>query len=211
MKVDSDIVIYWPQYAEEFYQPMDKIEVPEIPEDDSFKIAFTGNIGTAQGLDILPKAAQLLVDCNVKFVIIGDGRYQEKLKKEIKERGVKEKFILIHRQNANKIPEFLSNCNAAFLSFKNEELWAMTIPAKLQSYMACGMPIIASADGETKQIIEEANCGICCEIGNVEQLAEAIKKLMNFDLTELCENSRAFAQKYFSKRRLMDIMDRYYK
>ena len=210
VKVSSDKVIYWPQYAEEFYKPMDKIEVPEIPEDDSFKIAFTGNIGTAQGLDILPKVAQLLVDCNVKFIIIGDGRYQEAFKKEIKERGVKEKFILIPRQNADKIPEFLSNCDAAFLSFKNEELWAMTIPAKLQSYMACGMPIIASADGETRRIIEESKCGICCEIGNVKQLANEISNLLNIDVTEMRKNSIEYFKKHFAKKQLMDMMDEYY-
>ena len=50
----------------------------------------------------------------------------------------------------------------------------MTIPAKMQSYMACGMPILGSAIGETKKIIEESNCGICAEIGNAKQLKQAI-------------------------------------
>jgi glycosyltransferase involved in cell wall biosynthesis len=60
VKKNKDKVKYLPQYAEEFYKPVKRKPVPEIPDDDSFKIIFTGNIGKAQGLDILPKAAKLL-------------------------------------------------------------------------------------------------------------------------------------------------------
>lgn len=77
VKVDRKKVHYWPQYAEEFYKPCEKKAVVEIPDDDSFKVIFTGNIGTAQGLDILPKTAELLKNENVKFVMVGDGRYLE--------------------------------------------------------------------------------------------------------------------------------------
>ena len=51
---DKNKVSYWPQYAEEFYCPVEKKYTPEIPDDEMFKIIFTGNIGQAQGLEILP-------------------------------------------------------------------------------------------------------------------------------------------------------------
>ncbi len=57
---------------------------------------------------------------------------------------------------AENIPELLAACDAAFLSFQDAELWTMIIPAKLQSYMACGMPVIVSAACETERIIDEA-------------------------------------------------------
>ena len=164
--VNREKVHYWPQYAEEFYKPIDKSIAKEvaaaygIPNDDSFKIIFTGNVGTAQGIDILPQTAELLKNENIKFVIIGDGRYLEKLVSDIKSRQLEKMFIFVARQPAEKIPVLLSACDVAFISFADDELWKMTIPAKLQSYMACGMPIIAVADGETKRIIEEATpCG----------------------------------------------------
>ena len=149
VKVSREKVHYWPQYAEEFYQPCDKRKVEEIPEDDSFKVIFTGNIGTAQGLQILPATAELLKDENVKFVMVGDGRYLDEFNAEVSRRNVQSKFVMIPRQPAEKIPVLLRACDAAFLSFQDAELWTMTIPAKLQSYMACGMPIIAAAQGET--------------------------------------------------------------
>lgn len=210
VKVDSNKVHYWPQYAEEFYKPMEKASVPEIPEDGSFKIAFTGNIGTAQGLDILPKTAELLRDENVKFVIVGDGRYQAEFENEIRNRSVQNKFIMIPRQPAERIPELLSACDVAFLSFKDDPLWTKTIPAKLQSYMACGMSVIASAEGETRRIIEEAECGICCGIGKAEELTKGIKSLMQTNLMTMRENSRSYCENHFNKKKLMDQMDEYF-
>jgi len=208
--VDRNKVHYWPQYAEEFYQPCEKKEIPEIPDDSSFKVIFTGNVGTAQGLDILPKTAKLLKNEDVKFVIVGDGRYLSTLEKEINDNGVNGKFVLIPRQPAQRIPELLCACGTAFISFQDDPLWTMTIPAKLQSYMACGMPIIAAAQGETRRIIEEADCGMCCNIGDTNALADLIRTMKSVDLSELGLNSRKYCEEHFNKNNLMDEMNNYF-
>lgn len=210
VKVPKEKVHYWPQYAEEFYQPCERKAVREIPDDGSFKIIFTGNIGTAQGLQILPQTAELLKNENVKFVMVGDGRYLDEFNREVKERAVEDKFIMVPRQPAERIPELLAACDAAFLSFQDAPLWTMTIPAKLQSYMACGMPVIASAQGETKRVIQEAGCGVCAKIGNAEAIKEAIVQIMNVeDIAEMGTRSREYFEQHFSKRMLMDLMDEY--
>ena len=164
---DKDKVLFWPQYAEDTYKPVENPNPPEIPKDGRFKIIFTGNVGFAQGLDILPKVARMVGD-NICFVVVGDGRYKERLIEEASD--VKNKFIFISRQPAERIPELLCACDIAFLSFMDNPLFEKTIPAKLQSYMACGMPILALASGETKRIIGEAKCGICCDLGDESQL-----------------------------------------
>lgn len=208
-KVPREKVHYWPQYAEEFYRPLEKQAIPGIPDDGSFKIAFTGNIGTAQGLDILPKAAALLRGDDMKFVIVGDGRYQDELEKQIEEFGVSDKFIMIPRVNAEKIPEILSACDAGFISFNKTSLWEMTIPAKLQSYMACGKAIVASASGETKRIIEESGCGICTEIGKAQALADGIRTMIKSDSADMGRKAREYFKENFDKKRLMDEMDEF--
>ena len=204
---DKNKVSYWPQYAEEFYCPVEKKYTPEIPDDEMFKIIFTGNIGQAQGLEILPKAAQKLE--NVKFVIVGDGRNKENFLAEINRLDVQDKFIMIDRQPQEKIPEFLACCDAAFVSFMDNELFTKTIPAKLQSYMACGMPIIASASGETKRVVEEAECGLCSEIGDVDGLCQIIEKMKEKDLQEMAKKSRGYYLDNFEKKMLMDEMEEY--
>ena len=210
--ISQEKVHYWPQYAEEFYCVREKKSIPEIPDDNKFKIIFTGNIGYAQGLDILPKTAKRLKKNkinNVQFIIVGDGRYAEQLKKEIVD--VKDYFIVIPRQPANMVPLFLAACDVAFLSFQNMDLWKMTIPAKLQSYMACGMPILASAEGETERVVNEAKCGICTPLGNDEKLTDAIMQMMKLNLQNMRNNSRKYFEKYFEKQLLMNKIDKYFR
>lgn len=226
-KVDKEKVHYWPQYAEEFYKPLDRKDVRNnanensplcfIPDDSRFKIAYTGNIGTAQGLDILPKTAERLKiaaepdqENSICFVIVGDGRYQERFETEIRKRKVEDMFLMIPRQNAEFVTEILAVCDAAFLSFSDSLLWEMTIPAKLQTYMACGKPIIAAAKGETEQIIKEAQCGLCVEIGDVGGLAEAIEELRKSgEWEEMGKNSFAYYKSHYSKDILMNEMERF--
>ncbi|WP_027203365.1 glycosyltransferase family 4 protein [Butyrivibrio fibrisolvens] len=226
--VDPNKVHYWPQYAEEFYEPLSRDEgleryyshvcdksmqeqIQKLYDDKSFKIAFTGNIGYAQGLDVLPKTAKLLGDYNVRFVIIGDGRYKSRLIEEISQSGVSDRFIMIDRQPAQRIPEILAMCDAAFISFMDTELFTWTIPAKLQSYMACGMPIIASAKGETERVIKEADCGMCTGIGNVDELANAIKQIdMNTFKQVYGVNARKYFEEHFAKKMLMNEIEKYF-
>lgn len=210
ISVDRNKVHFWPQYAEDFYQPCVKKAVREIRNDDSFKIIFTGNIGTAQGLDILPKTIELLKDENIKVVMVGDGRYLEKFNQEVRDHEVADKFIMVGRQPAERIPELLSACDVAFLSFQDKPLWEKTIPAKLQSYMACGMPIIAAAKGETERIIAEANCGMCCAIGNSEELSKTIRKMMISNLKSMSIKSREYFEEHFDKQMLMNQMESYF-
>ena len=207
-RVPDGTVLYWPQYAEEFYRPTDE-KSEMIPRDGALNITFTGNIGTAQGLEILPETAKVLKEQSFKarFVIVGDGRNKENFIRSIKENEVEEYFLLIAFQQAEMIPAILASCDVGFLSFANNPLYSMTIPAKLQSYMACGIPILASACGETKRVIEEAQCGLVSEIGNPEDLARVIVKFSDMTAEEklaMRQKAVAYCRSHFDKKALHD-------
>ncbi|MCR4762218.1 MAG: glycosyltransferase family 4 protein [Lachnospiraceae bacterium] len=238
--VPGEKVHYWPQYAEEFYRPMDREEartkvsgmaescaeetqrevLRRLLSDDSFKIVFTGNIGAAQGLEILPGTAEILKRARqdpahpgIRFVIVGDGRNREHFEGAIREHGVEDCFLLIPRQPADRIPALLACCDAAFLSFADSPLWEKTIPAKLQSYMACAMPILAAAGGETARILLEADCGLASSTGDEAALADAIRRMADMTDDErhaLGRNARIYCGEHFDKHRLMDEMDRFF-
>ena len=143
------------------------------------------------------------------FVIVGDGRSKAALEEQIKERGVEDMFLMLPRQSAESIPGILGCCDAAFVSFMDNPLFENTIPAKLQSYMACGKPILASASGETKRIVDEARCGLCSPIGDPAALADALVGLMHSDaLGAMGENARAYFEKHFVRDKLLDEFDR---
>lgn len=205
-------VSYLPQYAEDFYEVVEKTELEDMPRDDNCKIVFTGNIGMAQGLDILPKAAALLKKDNVncEFIIIGDGRYSEQFEKDIAEAGVEDMFFLLGRKKPEEVPYYLAWCDAAFISFANNQLFEMTIPAKLQSYMACGMPIIAAAGGETRRIVEEACCGYCCDTGSPKELVKIIELFVKEQREELFgDKAVKYYNEHFKKELFMEKLEGY--
>ena len=214
--VPLDKIEYWPQYAEDFYIPIEEMSIPEIPKDDAFNIIFAGNIGAAQGLDILPKAAEIIKtrsDKKIRFNIVGDGRYKNEFVNIVNAKGLDNMFNFIPKQPATRIPEFMAASDVAFISLTDSPLFAMTIPAKLQSYMACGIPNIASAAGETAKIINESNSGLCGSPGNAEELADNIIKLSvksREELKKLGNNARKYYDSHFNKTILLDKMDIYF-
>ncbi|MEY8521463.1 glycosyltransferase family 4 protein [Lachnospiraceae bacterium 38-10] len=211
-KQGASKVVYCPQYAETFYRPVKRRKLKELPDNNRFRIVFTGNIGYAQGLDILPKVAKILKSKmkNCEFIIIGNGRYQNELKKEIETNNVEDMFIKVKEKNPCEIPQFLAACDIAYLSFADNELFKMTIPAKLQSYMACGMPILAVAEGETAQIVEKAKCGVCCRFGDIQGAADAVIRFMEGkeDIESMKHNALDYCKKHFNKEELMKLVER---
>ncbi len=211
---EEDKVIYWPQYAEDFYQPSEE-KSPLIPQDGVLNITFTGNIGSAQGLELLPEAAKILKEKGkkVRFNIVGDGRSKDALIKAIEEAETEDYFSLIGRLPPEEIPAILAASDLAFLSFAANPLFSRTIPAKLQSYMACGCAILGAVEGESARIIEEAGCGLVSRIGSAEDLAE---KILEFEekkeeLKPLYSSAAlAYCQTHFNKNDLLSQFNRDY-
>lgn len=206
-------VSYCPQYAEAFYVPASRQNISDLKKASIFRVVFTGNVGYAQGLDILPKVANVLMERNVEceFVIIGDGRYLDELKNDTVEKQVQSMFCFLGRKKPEDIPMYLANCDIAFISFAQNALYDMTIPAKLQSYMACKMPILAVAGGETKRIVEEAKCGICCGYNDIEQVVNSIIDLKNnpASLEEMGNNAFTYSCSFFDGERILDQLEKY--
>lgn len=212
--ISKDKIIFWPQYAEEFYKKVNRGKILEIPDDGIMNLTFAGNLGTAQGLDVLVDTAKLLKNENilVRFNMIGNGRYEDELKKHIKDADVGEYFNFIPRQAAERIPEYFAWSDAALITLSKSEVYSMTIPAKTQSCLACGMPVLVSADGEVQEVIKKAECGFYSDSGDSTGLAVNIKKLLALDETEkkqLSENALNYYKSHFDKTMLMDEMEAY--
>lgn len=205
---------FWPQYAEEYYKPVNGKKSSEIPQDGITNIIFAGNIGFAQGLEILPKAAVVLKNsnCKVRFNIVGDGRAKDKLKALIEDSDVTEYFNLIDKQPAQRIPELIGACDISLICLSKSKVFEITLPAKLQSCMACGKPLLVSADGEIQDVVKSAHAGVCSEAANAHMLADRIVEFIKMDdneKTRMSRNAIEYSNKYFNKHKLLDEMDQY--
>ena len=94
------------------------------------------------------------------------------------------------------MPYFFSHADALLVSLRKDPIFALTIPAKVQSYLACAKPIIAAIDGEGAAIIKEAGAGLVVPSEDPRQLAEAVLRMYS-----LAEKERSLmgvsAQRYF--------------
>ncbi len=214
---ENEKLEFWPQYAEDYYKPVEKetVNVPEIPKDDTFNIIFAGNIGVAQGLDILPDAARILQEkgTKVRFNIVGDGRYKEKLKSKVAEYKVDDLFNFIDKQPSARIPEFMAVSNATLISLSKSKAFSITLPAKTQSCLACGVPVIVSGDGEIQDVINKAESGICSDAGDAEGLAENIQNLVSYPKekhSKMAINAVNYYKINFDKETLLNRMDKWF-
>jgi len=207
--VPLDKIEYFPQWAESIFKPVmsEKYLLGDIPQ-GSFKIMFAGNIGEAQDFSSLLEAAKILKGKkNIQWIILGGGRKESWVRSKIVEYQLEECFHLLGSYPLEKMPEFYSQADAMLFSLKKEYIFSITVPAKVQSYLACGKPVLAMIDGEGASIIDEADAGLTCDAERPIELAENVIELMGYSperIQELCDNARSYYENYFERDTLFD-------
>lgn len=209
-----DKLLFWPQYAEEFYKPVNsnKKITPEIEDDNSFKIIFTGNIGYAQGLETCISIAEKIKEKNInaKFYLIGDGRAKQELTNKVIERKLERIIIFINKKPSNDIPKYCARCDAAFIALKKNKISERILPAKLQSYLACGLPVLGCIDGEVNKIIKKSHSGYCVAAEDVDGFIKILIKIMSLkdeDIKQLKNNALKFFNNNYEKTLLLDKIE----
>lgn len=201
--IEKENIKYLPQYAEGIFKT-----VPLKQTTDTFDFMFAGNIGAMQSVETIIKAASLLKNEPVKFHIIGNGTDLERLQK-ISEK--EENVIFYGRRPLEEMPSFYEKADAMLITLKADPVLSMTLPGKVQSYMAVGKPIIGAIDGETKKVIEDANCGYCGKAEDAEELADNIRKfIQNLQRELLGRNARDYYEKHFEQKKFMDVLEKYF-
>lgn len=210
--INRDKISYIPQHADEIL--VEPIYISPIL--DKLKIVFTGNVGQAQNLDILVNTAKFLKNKNfidVKFTIVGDGRYRNQLILNVKESGLDDYFEFVGRVDYNEIQGILANHHFGFVSLSEDKTLSKTLPAKVQSYMAFGIPILASANEETPYIINKSKSGVSVRANDANALANKIIELKGLPhkcLLEMGFNGFTYSNKNFDlddiSRKFIKIM-----
>lgn len=196
--ISKEKLVYIPQYAEDIYQ-IDSL--PTIKK-NTYNFVFAGNIGEMQSVETIVKAALLLKNRkDVIIHIVGDGSKLE----ECKHLAEGLNNVVFHgRRPIEEMPYFYEFADAMLVSLKSDSIISSTLPGKIQSYMAAGKPIIASAGGEIEHLIKEANCGYCSKSDDPEALSKCIYKFIyDGKAMELGSNSKKYYNENFAKEKVM--------
>jgi colanic acid biosynthesis glycosyl transferase WcaI len=174
-----DRIVYFASWAEAVNDLNGIERAPEVPDrQGAFNILFAGNIGEAQDFPAIVAAAEKLRDeRSIRWIIVGDGRMATWLREEINRRKLQSSVLMVGRYPIERMPSFYRHADALLMSLKPDPIFSMTIPGKLQSYLAAGIPVLAMIDGEGARLINEAGAGRACPAGDFEGLAREAKKL----------------------------------
>ena len=207
LKIDKKI-IYIPQYAESIYTNNHLQENKH--ESEYVNYVFAGNVGKAQSIETIIKAANELKEEKIIIHIIGDGSSLEdciKMKEDMNLKNV----IFYGRKPIEQMKEYYNLADAMIITLSNNNIISKTIPGKLQSYMAYGKPIIAAIGGETSNIINESKCGYCVNPEDYKELAKIMKKFRNNTSQErdnMAKNSFMYYKENFDKEKILNKIEK---
>ena len=211
-KVPENKIHYIPNWAEEFYENLqiDKQKYASLmPE--GFRVMFTGNIGEAQDCEALFATAKHLneMKSNVQLIMVGDGRKKSWFEEEIKKAQIKNVHFL-GRFPAEEMSNLIVHADALLVSLKDEPIFALTVPTRVQTSLASAKPIVAMLNGEGAFIVNEAKAGLTCNAGNALAFAQNLHDLSQFSqerLNEMGKHGREYYSKCFSRSKTISEIE----
>jgi len=203
---------YLPNSIDDFYLPVSADPLYEYLFTGDTHILLTGNLGEAQGIDLIVEAAYRLKEKypRLRWILVGEGRSRKELEQLVKDRGIEEVVLFPGRFPASVMPALIARADASLLTLKKEPIFAITVPNRLQSYMACGKPILASIDGEAAGIISAAKCGLVSPAGDLSEFISIVENFMEISSVERVtwgDNARAYFLKHFERNKILDQLD----
>ena len=206
--VSKNKIIYYPYYAESFYKVVKPKSSVKSIFPNGLNILFAGNIGVAQSFDTIVSAANKMrsIKENINFIIIGEGRDKKRVMEKISKMSLDNNFKFLGLFPPEKMSDYFACADALLVSLKKSKIFKLTIPGKLQSYLACGKPIIGSIDGICSDIIIKSKSGYASPSENSEMLAKTIIRFSNLTKKEKLEmgnNARKYFEKEFERNKLL--------
>lgn len=173
-------VLYFPNWSDPVTDMMSSPPAVEVPvRPGSFNVMFAGNIGEAQDFPAILAAAERLKaeQPKIRWLIVGDGRMAGWVAEEVKRRQLQEQVLLLGRFPPERMSSFFKHADALLVSLKDEPIFSMTVPSKLQTYLAAGIPVLAMLNGEGADVVRGSGSGITSRAGDHEALASAVLRL----------------------------------
>ena len=202
--IGDDMIGYLPQYADASFASVEQ----QKEKGDTVDFLFAGNIGAAQSLNtVLDAAAQLRGEADLRWHIVGDGSELENLKARAEQLGL-DNVIFYGRKPLSEMPAYYAKADAMLVTLTADPFIGMTLPAKVQSYMAAGKPVIAAANGEIPKVIAAADCGFCAGAEDVDGFANAVRAFLACqDKKALGCNAKAYYEANFTCEKFMERLE----
>ncbi|HEX6266714.1 MAG TPA: glycosyltransferase family 4 protein [Burkholderiales bacterium] len=204
---------YLPNSADALYRRVpaaaDDAEASELPR--GFRLMYAGNIGAAQDFPtILAAAERLRAREDIQWIVLGDGRMRPWVEEEVRRRGLAATFHLLGARAPERMPRYFAHADVLLATLRREPIFAYTIPSKIQSYIACGRPVIAALEGEGGRIIRDARAGWVVPPEDPKALADAVlaaRALARPELDAMGSRGEAWFREHFEREKLLSRLE----
>lgn len=209
----SKKLVYFPNWCDDILLLPKKNSIT-LPA--GFIVMMAGNLNTGIGVDAIIDLVESLSDItNLRFVFVGGGTKEEYMRKVFEKKGLRN-VIMTGRLPFSQIPALYEQADVMLLTLKKTPYRHLkaTVPARLQSYMAAGKPVIAMIDGCSQDIINHANCGYAVPAGDVQSLSNYIHDVVMTNPGEFLKKgiqSRLFFEMYYRKEQCISNLEYYIK
>lgn len=205
----SDKIIYYPQWSEDLMCCQD--EMPERITNvrtNAYNIMMAGSLNSGIGVDTVLALCNEMKDDPVHFIFVGGGSEESNMRVYVKNNGLKN-VTFTGRKPFAEMPYYTQQADAMLLTLKETKMKHLdiTIPARLQSYMSGGKPILAMIGSGATEIINDADCGYTVPAGDFKALASIIRSKVLTNKDEMVRkgtNGRHYFEKYFTKEKCID-------
>jgi glycosyltransferase involved in cell wall biosynthesis len=206
MRMTKSVSIeYFPNWAEDVFHSISMKHIPLLPQ--GFIITMAGNLGISQNLENIMEVANQLRHTNVKWVFIGDGSKKDWLVDYVKNNKLEQSVFILGPYPIEFMPVFYKQSDIMLLSLNNRYSdLEKVVPARLQSYMAAGKPVIGFIQGAAADVILESKCGFVINPDNISGLKDLIihEILPNTGmLVELGISGYNYYQSCFSRKKCL--------
>ena len=166
-----------------------------------FAVTYAGNMGPAQGLDIVINAAERLPDDRTKFVLIGEGIEREALTRRAHATGTERVTVIPYQPNA-LMPQIYGASDVCLVT-QAAAIGSDAIPSKVYRIMASAKPIVAVTDdhSDLAVLVRTAGCGAIVAPGDAEGLARIVAEAAHDPgaWREMGERGRAHVEAHYAR------------
>ncbi|MEW2378991.1 glycosyltransferase family 4 protein [Micromonospora sp. NPDC047812] len=141
-----------------------------VRRDERCVVMHAGTIGARQGLETAVRAAAAL-DHTVDLVLVGSGADERRVRglaADLRAENVR----FVERRSPPDMPDLYAAADYQLVMLRDLPELRSTLPAKLQAAFSCAAPVVASAGGDTAELVERARAGLSCPPGDWASLAD---------------------------------------
>jgi len=177
-----------------------------------FVLLYAGNVGRPQGLDHLIEAAGLLQTTmpSLLVVLVGDGVERERLRSLVSQRSC-DNVVFIDPQPPATIVAYSGLADALYVGLKSGSLAPLSVPSKVQTYLACGRPLLCNVPGETAELVNTARVGVTCNSDTPEGIAEGVRALVTVSEDERAAMGRRARELFLRDFSMASLLERHEK